>query len=61
MREMPMEFIRKLPVPLELKRQFPITEEIARIKDERDDEIARIMANRKAKIRLWDWSRCRRR
>ena len=52
MREMPMEFIRKLPVPLELKRQFPITEEIARIKDERDDEIARIMTGESSKLLL---------
>ena len=52
MREMPMQFIRKLPVPLELKRQFPITEEIAKIKDERDEEIARIMTGESSKLLL---------
>ena len=52
MREMPMEFIRKLPVPLELKRQFPITEEIAAIKDARDREIEDIITGRSSKFLL---------
>ena len=34
--EMQMEFIRQLPTPEELKRQFPINEDIEKIKDERD-------------------------
>ena len=33
---MQMEFIRQLPTPEELKRQFPINEDIEKIKDERD-------------------------
>ena len=34
--EMQMEFIRQLPTPEELKRQFPRNEDIEKIKDERD-------------------------
>ena len=34
--ERQMEFIRQLPTPEELKRQFPINEDIEKIKDERD-------------------------
>ena len=34
--EMQMEFIRQLPTPEELKRQFPINGDIEKIKDERD-------------------------
>ncbi|MBQ8080702.1 MAG: 3-deoxy-7-phosphoheptulonate synthase, partial [Clostridia bacterium] len=40
---MKMEFIRKLPVPQELKREYPITPEIQRIKEQRDKEIADII------------------
>ena len=32
--EMQMEFIRKLPTPQELKEEFPVTEEIKKIKEE---------------------------
>ena len=42
-RLMKMEFIRKLPVPQELKREYPITPEIQRIKEQRDKEIADII------------------
>ncbi len=34
--EMQMEFIRQLPTPEELKRQFPINKDIEKVKDERD-------------------------
>ena len=40
--EMQMEFRRKLPIPQELKEQFPLSESVKRIKQERDEEIERI-------------------
>lgn len=40
--EMQMEFKRKLPVPAELKQQFPLSKEIQEIKESRDQEIENI-------------------
>lgn len=40
--DMDMKFFRKLPVPKELKEQFPADERIVKIKQERDPEIRRI-------------------
>ncbi|MCQ2474211.1 MAG: 3-deoxy-7-phosphoheptulonate synthase [Saccharofermentans sp.] len=37
-----MEFIRKLPIPQEIKEQFPLSEDIKTIKANRDEEIAKI-------------------
>ena len=37
--EMPMEFIRKLPTPMELKEQFPVSQELSKIIDRRLEEI----------------------
>ena len=37
--EMPMEFIRKLPTPKELKEEFPLTPEINSVIDKRNKEI----------------------
>ena len=34
--EMDMEFLRKLPTPKELKEQFPVSEKIAAIKEDRE-------------------------
>ena len=34
--DMQMNFVRKLPVPAELKKQFPLGEEVTKIKEERD-------------------------
>ena len=34
--DMQMNFLRKIPTPQELKEQFPLTEQIIKIKDERD-------------------------
>ena len=36
---MPMEFIRKLPTPMELKEQFPVSQELSKIIDRRLEEI----------------------
>ena len=48
--EMQMEFIRKLPTPQELKEEFPVTEEIKKIKEERDKEIADIFTGKSDKF-----------
>jgi len=41
-----MQFIRKLPIPQELKRDFPIDTEISRVKQQRDRHIADILTGR---------------
>lgn len=40
--EMQMEFIRKLPIPKELKEQYPIDDKLKKIKADRDIEIQNI-------------------
>ncbi len=40
--EMQMEYIQELPTPEELKKQFPLPEEVKAIKEKRDQEIANI-------------------
>ncbi len=41
---MNMQFIGKLPIPQEIKAQYPLGEEVAEIKVQRDKEIARVFA-----------------
>ena len=48
--EMQMEFIRKLPTPQELKEEFPVTEEIKKVKEERDKEIADVFMGKSDKF-----------
>ncbi|MBR6403008.1 MAG: 3-deoxy-7-phosphoheptulonate synthase [Eubacterium sp.] len=48
--EMQMEFIRKLPTPQEIKEKYPISDEIKRIKEERDQEILDIFSGKKDKF-----------
>lgn len=36
---MQMHFHRKLPIPLEVKKEFPLTERMTKVKEERDEEI----------------------
>lgn len=40
--EMQMEFKRKLPIPQEIKREFPLSAEVRKIKEERDQIIENI-------------------
>ena len=47
--EMQMEFIRKLPTPQELKQEFPLTENIKKIKEERDQIIENIFTGKDEK------------
>ena len=49
---MNMEFIRKLPVPKEVKEQFPISDEVIKLKKERDEEIAKVFRSESDKFLL---------
>ncbi len=49
---MNMNFLRKLPIPQEIKRQYPLTEEMARVKALRDREIADIFTGKSQKLIL---------
>ena len=50
--DMDMKFFRKLPVPKELKEQFPADERIVKIKQVRDPEIRRIFEGKSDKLLL---------
>ena len=39
---MNMNFKRKLPIPMEIKEQFPLTKELENLKIKRDKEIKEI-------------------
>ncbi len=39
---MNMNFIRKLPIPLDLKKEFPLSQEVTELKAKRDKEIAAV-------------------
>ena len=41
-----MEFKEKLPTPIELKKRFPVSEEIKKIKSDRDDQIIDIFTGK---------------
>ena len=45
-------FIRKLPIPMEIKARYPLSEEIVKIKQERDREIAKIFTGESDKFLL---------
>ena len=47
-----MHFIRKLPIPQELKKEMPLTPELAAYKDKRDQEIAAIIRSESDKLLL---------
>ncbi|MDO4516038.1 MAG: 3-deoxy-7-phosphoheptulonate synthase [Bacillota bacterium] len=47
-----MHFKRKLPVPKEIKEQYPLTAELARIKQERDAVIADVFTGKSDKLVL---------
>lgn len=50
--DMQMEFIRKLPVPKSLKEEFPLPEEVKKIKEERDGQIRKIFTGEDDKFIL---------
>ena len=47
-----MDFIRKLPIPKEIKAQFPLSAQTARIKEARDTEMKRIFTGESDKFIL---------
>ncbi|MCD7741073.1 MAG: 3-deoxy-7-phosphoheptulonate synthase [Ruminococcus sp.] len=49
---MNMQFIRKLPIPKEIKEQFPLSENLKRIKAERDEQIAKVFTGESDKLIL---------
>lgn len=49
---MNMNFIRKLPIPLELKTEMPVSTALAAVKAERDEEIRRIFTGKSDKLLL---------
>ena len=49
---MNMEFKRKLIIPKEIKEMFPVTEEMAALKAQRDEEVKDIIAGRSKKFML---------
>lgn len=49
---MNMDFVRKLPIPKEIKEQFPIPEEVKKIKAERDAAIADVFTGKSDKFLL---------
>ncbi|MGN0451945.1 MAG: 3-deoxy-7-phosphoheptulonate synthase [Acutalibacteraceae bacterium] len=49
---MNMTFKRKLPIPQQIKTHYPLTEEMANIKAERDEELRRIFAGESDKFIL---------
>lgn len=49
---MNLDFIRKLPIPKEIKEQFPLSENLKKIKAERDSEIAKVFTGESDKFIL---------
>lgn len=49
---MDMNFIRKLPMPVEIKEQYPVTAYVEKVKNERDKELKDIFAGRSDKLVL---------
>lgn len=49
---MNMDFLRKLPIPADIKEQFPVTEEIKQIKEKRDKEIKAVFSGESDKFLL---------
>lgn len=47
-----MRFYRKLPIPAELKEEFPLSDEIKQIKEERDQELEKIFTGESNKFLL---------
>ncbi len=49
---MNMDFKRKLPIPMEIKQQYPLTPELKEIKDKRDKEIKAIFESKDDRLLL---------
>ena len=49
---MGMDFLRKLPIPKDIKEQFPMDEKLIKIKEERDAEIRKIFTGEDNRLAL---------
>lgn len=47
-----MEFLRKLPVPQQIKTRYPLSEDMAKLKSERDEELKKIFRGESDKFVL---------
>ena len=50
---MNMNFLRKLPIPKDIKEQYPLTEDLIKIKEKRDIEIKDIFSGKSNKMVLF--------
>ena len=50
--QMQMDFKRKLPVPMEIKEMIPVSDKVAEIKKQRDDEIEKVFKGESSKLIL---------
>ena len=49
---MQMNFHRKLPIPKEVKKEFPLTERMEQVKNKRDEEIRAVFEGHLASLLL---------
>ncbi|MCQ2508827.1 MAG: 3-deoxy-7-phosphoheptulonate synthase [Dorea sp.] len=49
---MGMEFIRKLPIPMDIKKEYPLSKELVLLKEKRDQEIADIFSGKDDRLVL---------
>ena len=49
---MNMDFIRKLPIPKDIKEEYPLSDRLIEIKAKRDEEIARVMTGEDKRLLL---------
>lgn len=47
---MSFEFVKKLPTPKEIKEQYPVSEKVRKIKEQRDEEIRRVFTGESDKF-----------
>ena len=47
-----MNFLRKLPIPMDIKAQYPVTAEMEKVKAERDEEIEKVFTGESDKFIL---------
>ena len=51
---MNMEFFRKLPIPMEVKKQFPLSKKLAKIREKQITEIKEVLEGKSnKKILKW--------
>lgn len=46
------KFIRKLPIPMDIKKEFPVTEEVAKVREVRVEEMRAILDGRDSRLML---------